>query len=323
MKNFSCVLSEFVKDRKVNISALSSETGIERTLLHKFISGTRTPSDIKIVLKLSEGLMLSCDEKENLCSSYRFTSLGEEGYENCRTAQRIFSTLSNFSRPDIFKECISAEKLIPSVIYDRLSVSLTIHRMISESSCKRILIISPPLYSNISGELTAACMSRPEISIIQILSFSPCDTGRNLRTLEKILPLLLFCDDYTPLINYSRTSETDSILPNIIITEKYAFCFSRECDRGILHTRSDILKFYRNSFDRTAEKTPELIFRKISDSPEFSDAALKLSNNLYIENDDKKMSLVFRTGSFWSSILIYEQSLRKSLKEAASLVFSL
>ena len=63
MKNFSCVLSEFVKDRKVNISALSSETGIERTLLHKFISGTRTPSDIKIVLKLSEGLMLSCDEK--------------------------------------------------------------------------------------------------------------------------------------------------------------------------------------------------------------------------------------------------------------------
>lgn len=320
MKNFSCVLSEFVKERKVNISALSSETGIERTLLHKFISGTRTPSDMKIVLKLSEGLMLSCDEKENLCSSYRFTSLGEEGYENCRTAQRIFRILSDYSCPDIITEHISSEKLIPSVIYDELSVSLTIRRIVSDSSWRSIRILSPPLSSNLSEELTAACMNRPEISIIQIIRFSPSDTCINLKILENILPLILYCDGYTPLISYGTAPDTDAVLPNITVTDKYAFCFSRKCDRGILHTRSDILKFYQYSFDRAAEKTSELIFRKISASPEFSDDAVKINSNLYIESDSKKTALIFRTGDFWSSIMIYEQSIRKLLKETLSVI---
>ena len=80
MTEFSKILSYYVKERKTNISALATETKIERTLLHKYISGTRTPSDIKSVQTIAKSLMLSHDEKCRLTEAYKMTCMGEETY---------------------------------------------------------------------------------------------------------------------------------------------------------------------------------------------------------------------------------------------------
>lgn len=317
MKNFSSVLSEYVHERKTNISALASETGIERTLLHKYISGARTPSDINTVLQLSEGLMLSDSERKILCDSYLLSSLGEEGYERRRITERIFRFLSSLPHPEFFSGTIPSEKIVSSAVSGSLSVDLMIQRIIADSSSERILIISPPSYMMTCRELVRAALYRPSLQIIQIIMFSPSDHNLNLRTLESILPLLVFCDGYIPLTDYSiymNACCSAAMFPNIILTDSYAFCFSRYCDAGILHTRSDIIQTYKTEFFRYAEKAPGLISRKISSAPEPSENIIKINSNLFAENDDRKLSLVFRTGSYWSSILIYEQSLRNSIK---------
>lgn len=313
MKKFSCLLSEFVHERNTNISALSSETGIERTLLHKYISGTRTPSGISTVIQISEGLMLSDEEKNILCDSYQMASLGEEGYERNRITERIFRFLTSIPNPESMIQKIYSEPLISSSVTDSLSVELTIRRMISDSSSERIFVISPPSYRQVVSELINASLCRSCISVIQLLVFSPTDMCLNLKILEDILPLLVFCNDYTPLISYSMVNESVSLFPNIILTDKYAFCFSNTCDSGILHTRSDIIRIYHSEFTAAAKRSPGLILRKISSSPEISEKTYKLNNNLFIEKDDKKISLIFRTGSFWSCLLIYEQSIRRSV----------
>lgn len=316
MKNFSNILSEYVHERKTNISALSSETGIDRTLLHKYISGSRTPSGIETVLQISDGLMLSDEEKFLLCDSYRLASLGEEGYERFMLTEKIFDFLSSASRPYIPEQTVTQEYLIPSVISDRFSVDMTIRRIISDCRSEKILVITPPSYHTVCTELVNACLRRSELRIIQIMMFSPCDSNLNLRTMRDILPLLVFCDKYTPLINYSMNPDacsSSAMFPNVIITSRYVFCFSSSGDMGILHTSPDIVGIYHKAFSTAAEKSRGLITCKITSAPKVSENTVRINSSLFAEQDKKKISLTFRTGSYWSSILIYEQSIRKSL----------
>lgn len=321
MKNFSELLSCYIKERKTNISALAIETGIDRTLLHKYMSGRRTPSDIQAVMLISGGLMLSYDEEAALCESYRIMSMGEEGYEQYVITRRILEYLSCLPDPEIFRNSSVSEPLVSSAVNDRLSVEMMIRRIISDSSTGRIAVIAPPSYSLICSELISACMDRPEIQITQILSFSSVCTGHNLRIFEQILPLLVFCPGYTPLINYCSVSERENssaILPNLILTDRYAFCFSNSCDMGILHTRSDILRLYCSAFTGAAEKSYALIEKKISSAPSDANDIVKYDDNLYTECTDKRCSLIYRSGTFWNSLLVYEQSLRKAMADALS-----
>lgn len=318
MKNFSEILSGYVRERKTNISALASETGIDRTLLHKYISGKRTPSDIQAVLLISDGLMLSYDEETALCESYRILSMGEEGYERYLLTKKILDYLSNIPNPEIFRNKSTSDPLVSSAVSDRLSVEMTIRRIISDSSCEKIFVISPPSCSLICSELISACIDRPEINITQILSFCSISANHNLKILEQILPLLVFCPGYTPVINYCTVSERENssaLLPNLLLTERYAFSFSNNCDMGILHTRNDILKLYHTAFSQIAEKSYGLIEKKISSAPYPADDIMEYNENMYINQTDKRVSLIFRTGSFWSSIMIYEQSVRKCFEK--------
>lgn len=84
---------------------------------------------------------------------------------------------------------------------------------------------------------------------------------------------------------------------------------------GILHTRNDILKLYHTAFSQIAEKSYGLIEKKISSAPYPADDIMEYNENMYINQTDKRVSLIFRTGSFWSSIMIYEQSVRKCFEK--------
>lgn len=326
MKIFSDALSEYIYDRNINISALSAETGIERTLIHKFISGKRTPSDIRSVIRISDGLMLSFDERAALCDSYRFTYMGADNYERCKKIKKIADYLSNLPDPLILRSSAPSEPLIPAISKDRLSTEMMIKRIISDDSTKKISLIAPPAHTVTESELISACLNRPELQIVQLLTMSNTSVDFNISILESIIPLLVFCDKYTPLINYCSVSErinSAALMPNLILTEKYAFNFSNTCDKGILHTRTDILKLYNLVFSDIEEKSSSLIDRKISSAPGDSETAVKINDNLYIESNERRLSLVYRTGSFWSSILIYEQSLRKAIKESLEFIMPL
>ena len=112
MSDFSKQLSFFIKERKVNISALAAHTQIDRTLLHKYISGTRTPADIKIVEGISKGLMLSVDEKAELVKAYKITTMGKEAYLQNLNTEKIINYFSKLPEPDIFEYCTKSESLL-------------------------------------------------------------------------------------------------------------------------------------------------------------------------------------------------------------------
>jgi hypothetical protein len=325
MKSFSDILSQYIHSRNISISALSTETGIDRTLIHKFISGKRTPSDISLVCRISDGLMLSYDEKAVLCDSYRYTHMGKDSYERCRKIKKITDYLSDISHPEIFCSYTPTDPLIPMICKDKLSVSTTIRNIISDSSTDHLSVISPPPGTVTDNELISACISNRRLEVTQILTMSSTSADINIDILESILPLLVFSDRYTPLISYCSFSErtfSASLFPNLLLTGKHAFVFNNSCDKGILHTGTDIVGLYNLMFSDISAKSHSLTERRISASPVCDDSLIKINENLYIDAKDHRLSLIYRTGSLWYSIIIYEQILRTAIAESIPFIMS-
>lgn len=315
MTEFSKILSYYVKERKTNISALATETKIERTLLHKYISGTRTPSDIKSVQTIAKSLMLSHDEKCRLTEAYKMTCMGEETYFQNKHTEKIINYLSGLPKPDIFEYHLKSEQLVSCAVNDRLSVQTTIKRILADITTTTVFVTAPPSDKFIYNELTAISLNRPDIRITQILSFgSSTDMyGKNLEIFALCLPLMIFCGEYTPLINYLHPSvreDTSQLMPNLILTPRYAFSFTNDLSYGILHTERDILFLYRELAVKTAQNSYELMCKKITSVPKETDAIIKVNKNLFIAKDTSCTSLIFERNSIFYRIMIYEQSLR-------------
>lgn len=322
MTGFSDILSEYVKERKTNISALSATTGIDRTLLHKYISGKRIPSDIHIVTLISDGLMLSPDEMDNLCESFKITSLGEKIYKRNKNIIKIAKYLSDIHEPDRFCNTIIEEPIMYHSIYDNISVNTTIRSILSDKNYNTVSVISPPSYHTAISELTFAGIIRPELKIIHLITFSSIDSDYNLNIFAEILPLLVFCNGYTPLIRYISPSESENsfaLFPNLILTKGYAFTFNNNFSLGIVHTEKNIIETYEKATDSIIEHSSELIDRRISSFPPENDISFNMGENFFITNTENSSSLIYRTGGFFSKILINEHSLHKVFKEFAEL----
>ncbi len=319
MTAFSNTLSGLIRTRKTNISSLSTECGIERTLLHKYISGTRTPTDMNAALSIADALMLSPAEKHILCENFRLTALGEEGYMTVLESEKILSYLSHIPQPDIISTTPDYEPLNQMTVNDRLSVDTTIRRIIRSSHTQSLTVISPPSYAAVTEELISACVDRPDICIKHILCFEGrSGSSGNLRKFSDILPLIIFCRNYTPLINYTyplRQQSSVSLLPCLILTDQYAFAFNIGADKGIVNTNLETVSLYKTLTERICKNSYELIHKKITSVPEESDVTLKINNNLFIEKSDRCLCLIFRENSFFSKIMIYEQSLRSCLEQ--------
>lgn len=315
MSDFSKQLSFFIKERKVNISALAAHTQIDRTLLHKYISGTRTPADIKIVESISKGLMLSVDEKAELVKAYKITTMGKEAYLQNLNTEKIINYFSKLPEPDIFEYCTKSESLFSCTVNDNLSVQTTIKRILEDADTTNVFVSAPPHEKFISHELTSISLNRPDIRITQILSFDSNYElyGNNLNSFANIIPLIIFCENYSPLINYTHKSvrqDSLSLMPNLILTSRYAFTFTNDLKHGILHTESEILSLYRELASRISKSSYELIYKKITSAPEETDVIFKINKNLFIEKNSEYISMIFEKNSIFYRIIIHEQSLR-------------
>jgi len=318
MSAFSAMLSGYVNLQKTNISSLSSESGIERTLLHKYISGSRTPSDICAVRSVADALMLSPQQKKSLCDSFRLTVLGEEGYRNIEQTEKILDFLSCIPEPEMYASGTGdREVLSSSAVSGRVCVDNVIKRLIRNVSSEIITVISPSDYILPVSELTGACIDRPETYVTHILDFEGKNgSNRNLKTFSDILPLIVYGRNYTPLICYEHPFtdlRRDSLLPCLVLTPEYAFAFSSRADRGILFTEKEYISVYRQLAADICSSSYSLIHKKITSVPKESDVTLKYNDSLFIENSKNCLSLIYSEKSFFSRILIYEQSLRNAL----------
>ena len=81
MSDFSNYFKDCIHKNHVNVSLLSRQSGINRTLLQKIIAGNRLPSDESFFEKVLPFMMLSLRQQEELMQLYHIEKIGKEAYD--------------------------------------------------------------------------------------------------------------------------------------------------------------------------------------------------------------------------------------------------
>ena len=96
MPVFAEVLKYYINESHVSVRKLSMETGIDRTLIHKYMADRRIPKSIEEVKRLGRCLMLSPEKQKQLLESYNQSLYGEERYRGFLTIQQILLGVPDF-----------------------------------------------------------------------------------------------------------------------------------------------------------------------------------------------------------------------------------
>ena len=93
MSLFGDHLRSLIDANKVNIYALAKSSGLERTAIHKIISGDRIPSE-EYVQKLADVLPLSREEWQQLLESFSISKVGEFKYRQRLQVKDIIESIT-------------------------------------------------------------------------------------------------------------------------------------------------------------------------------------------------------------------------------------
>lgn len=93
ISTFSKMLKRLVEENGDSVSRLSQITGIERTTLSKYISGSRLPSD-EALRKLLSVIKPTEEERRQILSEFELESSGEFLYDQRRAVKEMLERLS-------------------------------------------------------------------------------------------------------------------------------------------------------------------------------------------------------------------------------------
>lgn len=109
MERFGKKLKEYLASNDCTVYRLSKCTGIERTGLHRAISGQR-PLPEDSLFKIMDFLHLTQREREELLEAYAIDSIGEDAYRQRMLILRLIDSLAHICLPQ--NEDISINKQV-------------------------------------------------------------------------------------------------------------------------------------------------------------------------------------------------------------------
>jgi plasmid maintenance system antidote protein VapI len=93
MSLFGEHLRVLIDSNKVNIYGLAKSAGIERTAIHKIISGDRIPSD-DYANKLADAMPLSPEERQRFWDSYNISKIGKLKYSQRLQVKNLVESIA-------------------------------------------------------------------------------------------------------------------------------------------------------------------------------------------------------------------------------------
>ena len=281
MSLFGENLRTLIDVNKTNIYALAKASGIERTAIHKIISGDRIPSE-EYVNKLADVLPLSPEERQQLLESYNISKIGELKYRQRIQVKELIESIAyiengikvNTSPADVANPMplfdsnttaighFAVNNLIKSVIEDTLSEGG------KQGGKQELDFFIPESYGYFYNELLASYLRHPQMQIRHIMAFAKKTdfinhTNRNLSLLSHVLPFAFAPGTgYFPYYYY-RTShdvEMTQAMPYFILTSRGKLVLiNRDFSKAAFICDADIVALHKESFDTMLEQANPLI----------------------------------------------------------------
>ena len=78
---FSELLKSFINEKNISVKKLAANVQMDRTLIQKYMSGSRVPKNYREVQKLADGMMLLPEQQGELLDAYYRNLYGDKTYE--------------------------------------------------------------------------------------------------------------------------------------------------------------------------------------------------------------------------------------------------
>ena len=288
------LLTYHVKNKKINVKKCAEYFHMDRSSLYKIIRGERNAPNREFILKMSQYLYLTNDEKNNLLTAYELDDIGEFRYY-CRKHVESFLKEATFieNKPlSMTNDSIQNDLRIGhySNNYDIEQLIYNLFLIESKEKEPYIKLLEQPYHD--LYHLKMICQLSPNIPITHIFCLDNTDELTknnqfyNLTCLTNILPLIFNNNNYKAHYYYNEMNAMNNLLgffPNAIITGKYLFIYNNDHSDGILYEKDESYEAYLNQFNMYLEQTTPLISFNKNDSLPLGDHLNVLLSAPYIE----------------------------------------
>lgn len=273
MTGFSEYIQNFINVQSISLKDLSEETGIDRTVLYRYVKGKRIPSDKDIVIRIADAAQMSLNEKKYFLEEYDKVVLGDNivySYEYIKkmtenlgrfqennTAKSSWHIVHDFEEEDKSIELNSSEEIITYIL------DLFKYAVLHSKDIKKILIVMQPVYDEIQ-KFIPQIFNDSEIEIEQIICMEQNinQNYRNLELLEKVLPLCFSHTGYRLYYYYDLLSShinDTTVMPNIIIAGDYVVQFDYPMKHGFVERNTVFTRVMHRQYNLLQKNTSSLV----------------------------------------------------------------
>lgn len=277
MSGFSGYLCDFMKKNDISIADLSRETNIDRTVLYRYVKGSRLPSDVKIVFRIADSLQMSVSEGRHLVEEYDKLSLGEDIVYSYRNISKLLQSLSRTNKEKSEQKCwqvVRELKMDAPVIElntkeEIAACIMDLFQYINEGNqaIPKMYLIMQPVYKEIQKFLFYI-FQQSDISVEQIvcLERNVNQSNINMQIFQGILPLCFEMSDYKIFYYYDSLSNhinKMSHMPNLVILGDYVIQFDYEMKHGFVVCDNAYVETMHKHYSKMRLNTQELIINSL------------------------------------------------------------
>jgi len=276
MSLFGEHLRSIIEGNKINVYALSKRAGLDRSAIHKIMSGSKIPVE-DYAQKLAAALPLSPAERTRFLEAYTISSVGEQRYKQRKQVKELIESIAQIEKgfnAGVVGAWGSIARLeeADTVVTGSFAVNNLVKNAIAESLfCENgagIDFVIPDSYQYFYNELLSCYAQNPQAQIRHIITFAKkIDAldghNTNIQQIANILPLAFASDTgYQPYYFYrsSPDLELTQTMPYFILTSTdKLILINRKLDRAALMCNKDFVQIYKDSFTQMLEQSKPLI----------------------------------------------------------------
>lgn len=259
MSEFTVYLKNLIDKSGQSISAIAQNCGIERTSIHKALSGKRT-LPYPAIRKLAACFELSIEEREKFFELYDLSLQGQEAYQNRQAMRDLLNSLSsvNFHMPPLPQ--ISDSPVPDGFVRGEYAVGSTIRAALFSSvtnSDSPEIFAYLPRKMDLTESLMRFWINGKTFSYTELLYMKAGDehAAENLSLLKRIIPLSLISKTAYRPYYFFKTAESASLSPlsYYIILPDCLILASEDLSLALVTHDKDLWSVYRTFFHRLLE----------------------------------------------------------------------
>lgn len=265
MNDFSNYFKSCILKNHINVSQLSRQSGIHRTLLQKIMTGARLPADESFFDKVLPYMMLSLRQQEELMGYYQIEKIGKDRYYQHMIVKSFIEHLqvhSQVESPMLKMKIESQPRKDTYCIHDKYSLIQCISSALGRvkmSEDPQVFLLMQDADPSIYDFIASALYGRMDVKLTHLLCFQSADVESkkqlqfNIRLCESITPLLLCGCEYHPMCYYHSNAEDQSYYapyPYVFLTKDCVINFQKDLSGAIITHEVSILNQFQEFFNK-------------------------------------------------------------------------